>query len=104
MALTDAERADVLRRALQDDHVQAIERLRAAAHTWLRWPLSHARLNAVLDAYLNVQLLQINRVMGTAGIVASGLDMRLTTVEDTVEQHANRLQHLENLVGGRDGQ
>ena len=101
MPLTDAERSAAVRRVLQDDHVQAIERLRAAAHAWLRWPLSHARLNAVLDAYLEVQLLQINRVMGTAGIVASGLDMRLTTVEQTVQQHADRLQQLEVLV--RDG-
>ena len=101
MPLTDAERSAAVPRVLQDDHVQAIERLRAAAHAWLRWPLSHARLNAVLDAYLEVQLLQINRVMGTAGIVASGLDMRLTTVEQTVQQHADRLQQLEVLV--RDG-
>ena len=104
MVLTDAERTEVLRRALQDDHLQAIERLRAAAHAWLRWPLSHARLNAVLDAYLEVQLLQINRVMGTAGIVASGLDMRLTVVEQTVAQHADRLRRLEEHVGlSRDG-
>ena len=32
MALTEQERAEVMRRVLKDDHVQAIERLRAAAH------------------------------------------------------------------------
>ena len=30
MALTEQERAEVMRRVLKDDHVQAIERLRAA--------------------------------------------------------------------------
>ena len=54
MALTEQERADVMRRVLQDDHVQAFERLRAAAHTWLRWPFSRERLNAVIDAYIDV--------------------------------------------------
>jgi hypothetical protein len=58
MVLTEQERAEVMRRVLQDDHVQAFERLRAAAHTWLHWPLSRKRLNAVIDAYIDVQMIQ----------------------------------------------
>jgi len=59
--LTDVERADMMRRVLADDHIQAIGRLRAAAHHWQRWPLSTARLAALIDAYVDGIPIQIPR-------------------------------------------
>lgn len=98
MVLTEQERAEVMRRVLQDDHVQAFERLRAAAHTWLHWPLSRKRLNAVIDAYIDVQMIQINRATGTAGALVAVLDERLFTVEQTLAQHSDRLRRLEERI------
>lgn len=104
MALTEQERAEVMRRVLQDDHVQAFERLRAAAHRWLRWPFSRTRLNTVIDAYIDVQFIQINRATGTAGALVAVLDERLFTAEQTLAQHGDRLRRLEELAGlSRDG-
>jgi len=104
MPLTEQERAEVMRRVLQDDHVQAFERLRAAAHRWLRWPFSRTRLNTVIDAYIDVQLIQINRATGTAGALVAVLDERLFTAEQTLAQHGDRLRRLEELAGlSRDG-
>ena len=104
MPLTDAERAETMRRVLQDDHIQAIDRLRAAAHHWQRCPLSAGRLAALIDAYVDVQLIQVNRVTGTAGALVAVLDERLFTVEQTLAQHSDRLRRLEEHVGlSRDG-
>ena len=104
MTLTDAERAETMRRVLQDDHIQAIDRLRAAAHHWQRWPLSATRLGALIDAYVDLQLIQVNRVTGAAGAVLTVFDERLFTLEDTVTQHSDRLRRLEeHVVLSRDG-
>ncbi len=99
MPLTDVERADMMRRVLQDDHIQAIGRLRAAAHHWQRWPLSTARLAALIDAYVDLQLIQINRVTGSTGAVLAVLDERLFALEATVAQHTDRLRRLEDAAG-----
>ena len=99
MPLTGAERADMMRRVLQDDHIQAIDRLRAAAHHWQRWPLSATRLSALIDAYVDVQLIQVNRVAGSAGAVLAVLDERLFTLEQTVTEHTDRLRRLEEAAG-----
>lgn len=101
MPLTDAERAETMRRVLQDDHIQAIGRLRAAAHHWQRWPLSTTRLSALIDAYVDVQLIQVNRVTGAAGAVVAVLDERLFALEATVAQHTDRLRRLEDAAGLR---
>lgn len=101
MPPTDAERAETMRRVLQDDHIQAIDRLRTAAHHWQRWPLSAARLGALIDAYVDVQLIQVNRVTGAAGAVVAPLDNDLRQLEATVTQHSDRLRRLEEAAGLR---
>lgn len=99
MTLTDVERAETMRRVLQDDHIQAIDRLRAAAHHWQRWPLSTVRLGALIDAYVDLQLLQINRVTGSTGVVLAVLDERLFALEQSAMDHSDRLRRLEEAAG-----
>jgi len=99
MPLTDAERAETMRRVLQDDHIQAIDRLRAAAHHWQRWPLSTARLGALIDAYVDLQLLQINRVTGSTGAVLAIFSDRLLALEQSSTEHNDRLRRLEEVAG-----
>lgn len=101
MPLTDAERTETMRRVLQDDHIQAIDRLRAAAHHWQRWPLSTTRLSALIDAYVDVQLIQVNRVAGSAGAVLAVFDERLFALEQASMDHSDRLRWLEEAAGLR---
>jgi len=99
MPLTESERAETMRRVLQDDHIQAIDRLRAAAHHWQRWPLSTGRLGALIDAYVDLQLLQINRVTGSTGAVLAIFSDRLLALEQSAMEHNDRLRRLEETAG-----
>lgn len=92
------ERTKRLKRALGGPVVTKMDALRRAVRAFAHWPWSKRRQEALLAAWEDVMVEQVNRIQSTTGTVAGILDKHDEQLRHDLDQTEGELLRLEERV------